>query len=101
MRLYPLAARASLAVEQRADIVADLDAFLAHTWAVTVTGAPKAWAMQFLEDNERTCRAWYGGSVGHLGFDGNLNTGLTLRTIRIVDGIAQVWILHRGLCCCS
>ena len=67
-----------------------LDAFLAHTWAVTVTGAPKAWAMQFLEDNERTCRAWYGGSVGHLGFDGNINTGLTLRTIRIVDGVAQV-----------
>ncbi len=67
-----------------------LDAFLAHTWAVTVTGAPKAWAMQFLEDNERTCRAWYGGSVGHLGFDGNINTGLTLRTIRIIDGIAQV-----------
>src|SRR5213075_1481093 len=24
-----------------------LDAFLAHTWAVTVTGAPKPWAMQF------------------------------------------------------
>jgi len=67
-----------------------LDAFLAHTWAVTVTGAPKAWAMQFLEDNERTCRAWYGGSVGHLGFDGNINTGLTLRTIRILDGAAQV-----------
>eukprot|EP00286_Rhodomonas_abbreviata_P007146 CAMPEP_0181335660 /NCGR_PEP_ID=MMETSP1101-20121128/26962_1 /TAXON_ID=46948 /ORGANISM="Rhodomonas abbreviata, Strain Caron Lab Isolate" /LENGTH=1086 /DNA_ID=CAMNT_0023445819 /DNA_START=67 /DNA_END=3327 /DNA_ORIENTATION=- len=67
-----------------------LDAFLAHTWAVTVTGAPKAWAMQFLEDNERTPRCWYGGAVGQLGFDGNINTGLTLRTIRIVDGVAQV-----------
>ena len=31
-----------------------LDAFLAHTWAVTVTGAPKAWAMQFIEDHERS-----------------------------------------------
>ena len=34
-----------------------LDAFLAHAWAVTVTGAPKAWAMQFIEDHERSARA--------------------------------------------
>ena len=67
-----------------------LDAFLAHTWAVTVTGAPKAWAMQFIEDHEKSSRAWYGGAIGQLGFDGNMNTGLTLRTIRIKDGIAQI-----------
>ena len=67
-----------------------LDAFLAHTWAVTVTGAPKAWAMQFIEDHEKSPRAWYGGAIGQLGFDGNMNTGLTLRTIRIKDGIAQI-----------
>jgi len=67
-----------------------LDAFLAHAWAVTVTGAPKAWAMQFIEDHERSPRAWYGGAVGLLGFDGNLNTGLTLRTIRVTDGLASV-----------
>jgi anthranilate synthase len=67
-----------------------LDAFLAHAWAVTVTGAPKAWAMQFIEDHERSARAWYGGAVGLLGFDGNLNTGLTLRTIRVKDGLASV-----------
>ncbi len=67
-----------------------LDAFLCHTWAVTVTGAPKAWAMHFVEDHERSARAWYGGAVGVIGFDGNLNTGLTLRTIRVLDGIAEV-----------
>jgi anthranilate synthase len=67
-----------------------LDAFLAHTWAVTVTGAPKLWAMQFVEDHEKSPRAWYGGAVGIIGFDGNMNTGLTLRTIRIKDGIAEV-----------
>jgi anthranilate synthase len=67
-----------------------LDAFLAHTWAVTVTGAPKAWAMQFIEDHEKSSRAWYGGAVGLLGFDGNMNTGLTLRTIRVKDGVAEV-----------
>ncbi|MDB4989970.1 MAG: anthranilate synthase subunit [Myxococcaceae bacterium] len=67
-----------------------LDAFVSHTWAVTVTGAPKLWAMQFIEDNEKSVRAWYGGAVGKVGFDGGLNTGLTLRTIRIRDGVAQV-----------
>lgn len=67
-----------------------LDAFLCHTWAVTVTGAPKTWAIQFVEDNERTPRCWYGGAVGLVGFDGSLNTGLTLRTVRIKDGIAEI-----------
>ena len=67
-----------------------LDAFLAHAWAVTVTGAPKAWAMQFLEDHERSPRAWYGGAVGVVAFDGSLNTGLTLRTIHVQDGLASV-----------
>jgi anthranilate synthase len=67
-----------------------LDAFLTHMWAVTVTGAPKAWAMQFIEDNEDARRRWYGGAVGKIGFDGSMNTGLTLRTARIADGIAAV-----------
>ena len=67
-----------------------LDAFLSHAWAVTVTGAPKLWAMRFIEEHERSPRAWYGGAIGLLGFDGNVNTGLTLRTIRIQNGIAEV-----------
>ncbi|MBN1960237.1 MAG: anthranilate synthase component I [Deltaproteobacteria bacterium] len=67
-----------------------LDAFLAHTWAVTVTGAPKSWAMQFIEDHEKSPRAWYGGALGTLNFNGNCNTGLTIRTMRIINGIAEV-----------
>jgi anthranilate synthase len=67
-----------------------LDAFLSHTWAVTVTGAPKAWAMQFIEDHEGAPRRWYGGAVGVIGFDGSMNTGLTLRTAHITDGVAAV-----------
>ncbi|GAB3656536.1 anthranilate synthase [Actinocorallia lasiicapitis] len=67
-----------------------LDAFLTHMWAVTVTGAPKTWAMQFIEDNEETPRRWYGGAVGYVGFDGSMNTGLTLRTAQIRDGVAAV-----------
>jgi anthranilate synthase len=67
-----------------------LDAFLTHMWAVTVTGAPKLWAMQFIEDNEDAPRRWYGGAVGKIGFDGSMNTGLTLRTAHISGGIAAV-----------
>lgn len=67
-----------------------LDAFLCHTWAVTVTGAPKTWAIQFVEDMERSPRCWYGGAVGLVGFDGSLNTGLTLRTVRVKSGVAEV-----------
>ena len=66
------------------------DAFLAHAWAVTVTGAPKPAAMQFIEDHEKSPRRWYGGAIGFAGFDGSMNTGLTLRTMRIENGVAEV-----------
>jgi anthranilate synthase len=46
--------------------------------------------MRFIEQNEKSPRAWYGGAVGMVHFNGDLNTGLTLRTIRIKDGIAEV-----------
>src|SRR6202040_3834294 len=64
--------------------------FLSHAWAVTVTGAPKLWAIRFIEEQERSARRWYGGAIGRVTFDGNMNTGLTLRTIRMQDGVAEV-----------
>jgi anthranilate synthase len=67
-----------------------LDGFLSHAWAVTVTGAPKRWAIRFIEEEERSSRRWYGGAIGRLTFDGNMNTGLTLRTIRMKEGVAEV-----------
>ncbi len=67
-----------------------LDGFLSHAWAVTVTGAPKRWAIRFVEQEERSARRWYGGAIGRVTFDGNMNTGLTLRTIRMKDGIAEI-----------
>jgi len=47
-------------------------------------------AMQFIEDHERSPRRWYGGAVGAAFANGNMNTGLTLRTIQFKDGIASV-----------
>ncbi|MCF6137440.1 anthranilate synthase component I [Pseudalkalibacillus berkeleyi] len=67
-----------------------LDAFLTHMWAVTVTGAPKKAAIKWIEDHEDTPRGWYGGAVGWYSFNGDLNTGLTLRTIRLKEDVAEV-----------
>ncbi|CEK10464.1 anthranilate synthase component I [Legionella hackeliae] len=67
-----------------------VDAFLTHMWVVTVTGAPKLWAMNFIEKHEKSPRRWYAGAVGWFGFNGNLNTGLVLRTMRIQQGIAEI-----------
>jgi anthranilate synthase len=67
-----------------------LDAFLSHAWAVTVTGAPKLWAMDFIERHERSARRWYAGAIGRITFDGNLDTGITIRTARLKDGVAEV-----------
>jgi anthranilate synthase len=67
-----------------------LDGFLSHAWAVTVTGAPKTWAIRHVEAEELSARRWYGGAIGRLTFDGNMNTGLTLRTIRLLSGVAEV-----------
>ena len=58
-------------------------------WAVTVTGAPKLWAMRFIESRERSPRRWYGGAFGRLGFDGDADTGLTLRTVHVSKGVAE------------
>lgn len=66
------------------------DAFLSHAWAVTVTGAPKLWAIRFVEAEEKSARRWYGGAIGGTMFNGNMNTGLTLRTVRMKNGIAEV-----------
>jgi anthranilate synthase len=67
-----------------------VDAFLTHMWVVTVTGAPKIWALNFIEQHEKSPRKWYGGAVGWFGFNGNLNTGLVLRTVRIEEGVAEI-----------
>ncbi|MBA2652484.1 MAG: anthranilate synthase component I [Tatlockia sp.] len=67
-----------------------VDAFLTHMWVVTVTGAPKIWAMNFIEKHEKSPRKWYAGAIGWFGFNGDLNTGLVLRTTRIQQGIAEI-----------
>jgi anthranilate synthase len=66
-----------------------LDAFLTHMWAVTVIGAPKKAAAQAIENLEKDARGWYGGAVGMLSMNGDINTGILIRTIHLRDGVAR------------
>jgi len=71
-----------------ADGFDSLDAFLTHMWAVTVIGAPKKWAAQAVENLEKDARGWYGGAVGMISLDGDINTGITIRAVHLRDGVA-------------
>jgi anthranilate synthase len=66
-----------------------LDAFLTHMWAVTIIGAPKKWAAQAIENLENDARGWYGGAVGMIALDGDINTGICIRTIHLKEGEAR------------
>jgi len=66
-----------------------LDAFLSHMWAVTVIGAPKKAAAQTIEALERDARGWYGGAVGMVSMNGDINTGILIRTTYLRDGVAS------------
>ncbi|HML16895.1 MAG TPA: anthranilate synthase component I [Bryobacteraceae bacterium] len=66
-----------------------LDAFLTHMWAVTIIGAPKKWAAQAIENLEKDARGWYGGAIGMIAMDGDINTGITIRTVRLREGVAE------------
>jgi anthranilate synthase len=66
-----------------------LDAFLSHMWAVTVIGAPKKAAAQTIESLEKNARGWYGGAVGMLTLNGDINTGILIRTTYLRNGMAS------------
>jgi anthranilate synthase len=66
-----------------------LDAFVSHMWAVTLIGAPKKAAAQAIEKLEKTARGWYGGAVGMLSLNGDINTGILIRTTYLRDGMAS------------
>ncbi|MCL4151899.1 UNVERIFIED_CONTAM: hypothetical protein GTU68_064025, partial [Idotea baltica] len=48
--------------------------------AGTLSGAPKHRAMQLIEQYEKTSRAFYGGAIGFMDFEGNFNHAIMIRT---------------------
>lgn len=67
-----------------------LDLLAACFPAGTVSGAPKIRAMQLIAELEPTKRGPYAGAVGVLGYDGSINTGITIRTMVVKDGQVTV-----------
>ena len=72
------------------DVVAELDdnkdmfdLFMATFTAGTMTGAPKIRAMELIAQYEGIKRGFYSGSVGYFGFDGNMDSAITIRTAMV------------------
>ncbi len=70
-----------------------LDALRAVFPAGTLSGAPKVRAMQLIAAAEAERRGLYGGAVGYLGYDGNLDTAITIRSAVLREGQAHI---HTG-----
>jgi para-aminobenzoate synthetase component 1 len=51
----------------------------------SITGAPKIRAMEIIDELETTTRNIYTGSIGYLGFDGNMDMNIAIRTIVLKD----------------
>ena len=58
-----------------------LDVLRATFPAGTLSGAPKVRAMQIIEELEPVARGVYGGAVGYVSFDGNLDVAIAIRTV--------------------
>jgi len=57
----------------------------------SVTGAPKQRAMQIIEQLEPHRRGVYCGAIGYIGFDGNMDSNITIRTLVFADGEIRFW----------
>ncbi|SDK50459.1 anthranilate synthase component I [Microbulbifer yueqingensis] len=70
--------------------VSAIDALRAALPAGTLSGAPKIRAMEIIDELEPEKRGIYGGAVGYLAWNGNMDTAIAIRTAVIKDG--QVYI---------
>ena len=58
--------------------------------AGTVSGAPKVRAMEIIEELEPTRRGIYSGAVGYIGWNGNMDTAIAIRTAVIKDKMLYI-----------
>jgi anthranilate synthase component 1 len=58
--------------------------------AGTLSGAPKVRAMEIIEELEGVRRGPYGGAVGHIDYDGNMDTCITIRTITMKGNLCTL-----------
>jgi len=70
--------------------VGALDALRSVLPAGTLSGAPKVRAMQIIDELEPVKRGGYGGAIGWVGYGGDLDTCIHIRTVVVKDGVAHV-----------
>ncbi|MDP9344563.1 MAG: anthranilate synthase component I [Actinomycetota bacterium] len=70
--------------------VGAMDALRSVLPAGTLSGAPKVRAMQIIDELEPIKRGGYGGAIGYLGYGGDLDTCIHIRTVVLKDGMAHV-----------
>ena len=58
--------------------------------AGTLSGAPKIRAMQIIDELEPVKRNIYGGAVGYIGWNGNMDTAIAIRTAVVKEGVVHV-----------
>ena len=58
----------------------------------SITGAPKIRAMEIIDELEKTKRNIYTGAIGYLGFDGNADFNIVIRTILLKDNMAHIGV---------
>ncbi|HEY3700545.1 MAG TPA: chorismate-binding protein, partial [Spongiibacteraceae bacterium] len=63
-----------------------IDVLRATLPAGTLSGAPKVRAMEIIDELEPVKRGIYGGAIGYLGWHGNMDTAIAIRTAVIKDG---------------
>ena len=68
------------------DGVSAMDVLRSALPAGTLSGAPKVRAMQIIDELETVKRCSYGGAVGYLSWDGDLDTAIHIRTVVFKDG---------------
>ena len=66
--------------------MSNLDVLQATFPAGTLSGAPKVRAMEIIDEFEPGKRGVYGGAVGYLGFNGDMDLAIAIRTAVIKDG---------------
>ncbi|MGH8400181.1 MAG: anthranilate synthase component I family protein, partial [Gammaproteobacteria bacterium] len=72
------------------DGLGPLDVLRASFPAGTVSGAPKVRALEIISELEPVRRGVYSGAVGYIGWNGNLDTAIAIRTAVIKDGYLHV-----------
>jgi anthranilate synthase component 1 len=75
---------------QVVDGMGSLEVLKATLPAGTLSGAPKIRAMEIIDELEPVKRNIYGGAVGYIGWNGNMDTAIAIRTAVIKDGMLHV-----------